>query len=603
MRHDDCHGTSHLSTNRPLRPALFRPLSIVRAGLQLLGPVSARRLDGRAAPPLTAPRRLGVLAYLAIARPHGLHARDTLAALFWPESDPASARHGLRNVLTAVRRALGDPVIVTSGDGLVGVDTSHLECDVRQLRDDLANGRVEEAFARLHGELMQGFHAGGASDFEDWLDAERRHLRDEVLEAARCRIAACRMAGDVEGALAAARRANEFAPDDERVARRLLESLEAVADLGAAEQVFQRLRERLAREYGTQPSAESVVLMHRIRSRRGNVTPAPRPRSSEDAEAYVLCVRGTYLFLRNAANANPEELARCRELFEQALARNPAYASAVSGLANYYALAAARDVIRPFTPTFARAIALSHEALALDPAQSIPHVHFGVHAMYLDGDFERADVEFSIAAALDPSYAEARRFLGICRMASGRAAAGLDDLRAAALLEPQMPTFRNSLGAAYMDVGRRGEAIAEFRAALALDARYGAARERLVRCLEREGQYDEAVAERRRGPNSLEADAFERALRRAGPAGYRQERERELQRLLAAGTERLRAGPPENGGDILIPPELRLALACAELGDMSAALAWAKHAIARRPGQRQWFVGHPDLAPIRAALA
>jgi DNA-binding SARP family transcriptional activator len=36
---------------------------------------------------LQQPKRLGLLAYLAIASPHRFHRRDSLLALFWPELD------------------------------------------------------------------------------------------------------------------------------------------------------------------------------------------------------------------------------------------------------------------------------------------------------------------------------------------------------------------------------------------------------------------------------------------------------------------------------------------------------------------------------------
>jgi DNA-binding SARP family transcriptional activator len=102
--------------------------------LQLLGPVYLRRLDGSPLPrPLTQPRPLAVLAYLALARPRGLHSRDTILALLWPESTQASGRHALRNALHAIRYSLGDDALVTAGDGLVGLDPARVRCDALEL--------------------------------------------------------------------------------------------------------------------------------------------------------------------------------------------------------------------------------------------------------------------------------------------------------------------------------------------------------------------------------------------------------------------------------------------------------------------------------------
>ena len=73
---------------------------------------------------LQQPKRLALLCYLAIARPRGLHRRDTLLALFWPELDQEHARAALRRALYFLRQAIGPEVIPGRGDdgnGIPGV--------------------------------------------------------------------------------------------------------------------------------------------------------------------------------------------------------------------------------------------------------------------------------------------------------------------------------------------------------------------------------------------------------------------------------------------------------------------------------------------------
>ena len=137
--------------------------------LRTLGPVSVD-------PPINGARRLAVLVYLALARPRGLHSRDTLIGLLWPEADQAGGRHSLRNTLHAIRQALGADVIVASGDALVGVDPLRIDCDALALEADLAAGRFEDAIVRYHGELLQGFYVSEAAEFERWLQ-DRQKLR------------------------------------------------------------------------------------------------------------------------------------------------------------------------------------------------------------------------------------------------------------------------------------------------------------------------------------------------------------------------------------------------------------------------------------------
>lgn len=709
--------------------------------LHLLGPVSVTRPDGGDGALLTAPRRLAVLAYLAIARPRGLHSRETLIALLWPEAGAANGRHALRNVLHAIRQALGDEVIVTAGDGLVGVNAAMLDCDVLALEDDLANDRADAALGRYQGELLQGFHISEAPDFERWLDTERRRLLDATLDAAWSRALACRLAGDMDGALAVARRASGLAPDDERALRRLLELFGDVGDHAAAERAFVEFAERLEQEYGVAPAPETKALMDRVRARRAppfaareisslavlsfaqgggvddgddfcdalstalisrlarvprfsvrapivvaryrtdgtdpliagrelgvdavvianvtarsgerpldvrveiirvtdgallhgetfcarreelfslqdgiaraicralEVTPSDEEtrvlptRPTLDDEAYVLYVRGTYLFLRAIPVGDASELNRSLAFFEQALERDPNFAHAYAGLANYYAVAAVRNVLRPFDETFARAIEYSRRALAIDSTLAIPHVHFGVKAMYLDGDWEKAGAEFAMSVALEPSYAEARKFYGIYLGAMGRTSESMHEFREAVRVEPHLALYRNSIAAAQMALGANLEAIDGLRQALTIDPMYGAAHERLIRCYERVGRYEDAVAERRRDDRAGTAQAFANALNRDGANGYLRSRDVELRAMIESTAGRLTDGPPENAADILNPPQLRLALACAELGEWDRARAWEEHACSRRPGQRQWFIAHPELAPIHDGSA
>src|SRR5688572_4721541 len=141
--------------------------------LTTLGTLDLREPDGRVLEPLLAqPKRAAILIYLALARPRGLHQRDSLLALFWPERDQASARKALRQALYFLRAALGDGAIVTIGDAEVGV-SERIWCDVVAMERALEEGRLEEAIALYRGDLLPGFHIDGAPEFAEWLDAER----------------------------------------------------------------------------------------------------------------------------------------------------------------------------------------------------------------------------------------------------------------------------------------------------------------------------------------------------------------------------------------------------------------------------------------------
>jgi DNA-binding SARP family transcriptional activator len=221
-----------------------------------------------------------VLVYLVLARPRGLHSRDTITALLWPEADQTGARHALRNALHGIRQALGE-VIVTAGDGHVGVNRDLISCDAIALEADLAAGMWAEGVARYTGELLQGFHVAEAPEFERWLDAERSRLHDSVYRAAITSAESSRARGDIAGAVVASRQASALAPDDEVSLRRLMEILSVAGDRAGALREFDRFVARADDDYGVQPGPETLQL---ARSLRVAVAPSARAPRTDFAE-------------------------------------------------------------------------------------------------------------------------------------------------------------------------------------------------------------------------------------------------------------------------------------------------------------------------------
>src|SRR5712692_5894467 len=212
-RHQDVTGPSPVAVTLPAPPAPKGPRMIE---FRLLGTLHLTDAEGREVNSLlTRSRRLALLAYLAAAAPRGLHRRDTLLALFWPELDQEHARAALRQALHVVRDALGDDVVVTRGDEEVGLDFDRLWCDVAAFDDAVATGRLGEAFAYYQGHLLEGFFISGAAEFERWLESERARLRQTASRSAHALVEQCEAAGDLPAALEWARRAAQLAPHEE----------------------------------------------------------------------------------------------------------------------------------------------------------------------------------------------------------------------------------------------------------------------------------------------------------------------------------------------------------------------------------------------------
>ena len=140
---------------------------------------------------LSGQKLVALLAYLSLARPHGLHRRDTVVGLLWGELDQERARAALRHAVYRLRRALGADAIVNRGDEDIGVDPAVIRCDAAEFEALIAAGSVAEATALYRGDLLPGFFVAGAPEFERWLDGERARLRTLASSSAWTHAARC----------------------------------------------------------------------------------------------------------------------------------------------------------------------------------------------------------------------------------------------------------------------------------------------------------------------------------------------------------------------------------------------------------------------------
>ena len=103
-----------------------------RIRLTLLGRIDLSDSSGRRNQSvLSQPKRVALLAYLAVEGRNRLVRRDELTGVFWPRRSDRRGRKALRDALYFLRRSLGDDVIVTPGDE-VGLDWDRIECDAAE---------------------------------------------------------------------------------------------------------------------------------------------------------------------------------------------------------------------------------------------------------------------------------------------------------------------------------------------------------------------------------------------------------------------------------------------------------------------------------------
>jgi DNA-binding SARP family transcriptional activator len=240
------------------------------------------------------PKRLALLAYLALEASDGYQQRDTLLALFWPRADREHARRCLRQALFHLRNELGDGVILNRGRDGVALARNRLWCDAVALEQALRARRPREALELYGGDFLPGvFVDEAAGELDEWTERTRRQLRARVVAAAWELIEEESRQQPTLSALELARWARSLAPDDEQGLRRHMALLGRAGDPAAALSAYAQFAKRLRREYDAEPSLESRALVRSLQ--HGRLLRAPwraRPERLPGGESTSRLQRG-----------------------------------------------------------------------------------------------------------------------------------------------------------------------------------------------------------------------------------------------------------------------------------------------------------------------
>ena len=191
-------------------------------------------------------------------------------------------------------------------------------------------------------------------------------------------------------------------------------------------------------------------------------TPAPlRTRRAVDLRAYEFYLRGRSYYYR----FNRHGMAFAAQMFQQALDRDPDYASAWAGLANCAAYA--HIYIERTEAQRELAEACSQKALELDPTLSEAHASRGV-ALSAAGRADEAEAAFETSLRLDPNLYEAAYFYARHCFAAGKPERAIEYFEWAAALRPEDFQAILLVAQAYHSLGVEDEAERARRQGLAL---------------------------------------------------------------------------------------------------------------------------------------
>jgi DNA-binding SARP family transcriptional activator/Tfp pilus assembly protein PilF len=212
---------------------------------------------------LRQPKRLALLAYLAIEGRSGYVRRDRLVGMFWPDSDEAHARHCLAQTLYGLRVAMSEDALQVRGTQEVGLSYGNLWSDVDAFERATREGRLEQALELYRRPLLDGFILPEPA-FEQWVEVARNRLHDLAIDAALSLSRLSAQTSDLSRAVSFARLAARLSPFEEEPVRQWIRLLAQRGDFVGGQRVLEEFRKRLASELEVEPSgalmAEAVAL-------------------------------------------------------------------------------------------------------------------------------------------------------------------------------------------------------------------------------------------------------------------------------------------------------------------------------------------------------
>ena len=211
---------------------------------------------------------LALLVYLAVEQ--GMHSRESLKALLWPESSQSGAAATLRTTLSRLRKALGPvgDILITEG-GNVRFDSNYsVDLDLDWLRISAHEGTPPDELSSIltvdRGEFLEGFSLPDAPAFEDWVSIQRGVCLRQ-LETIYDRLSQHLLSiHDAVMAVETAARWVTRAPLSEQAYRRLMAAQALSGQRPAALLTYHQLQDTLKNELGLQPSRETVLLANNI---------------------------------------------------------------------------------------------------------------------------------------------------------------------------------------------------------------------------------------------------------------------------------------------------------------------------------------------------
>lgn len=314
-----------------------------------------------------------------------------------------------------------------------------------------------------------------------------------------------------------------------------------------------------------------------------DLAPAPVRHYTDNVRAYGLYLKGRYEWNRRTQ----EGVAAGIRYFEQAIAVDPSYALAYTGLADSYALHVDYRSV-PVDEGFRQAKKYALQAIALNDSLAEAHASLAWCRFAYDWDWAAAGQEFRRAIELDPRYASAHQWYAFLLSALGASGESLVEAHTAVELDSGSVSPRRSLGWAYLYARRYEQARYHLERAITMNPNAEETFRVLGVTLALEGKHADAERLLREaaampGAGTYTSASLGYALARAG-------RRDEALALLAELEAHAAVG--------YVSP-VAFATIMLGLGDIERAIDWTERAYDERRGWLAYVNVNPIMDPMR----
>jgi len=212
-------------------------------------------------------------------------------------------------------------------------------------------------------------------------------------------------------------------------------------------------------------------------------------RPAQTTEAYLLYLKGRYSWNKRTEAGFTAAI----DYFNQAIASDPSYAPAYTGIADGYMLLA-EYLALPADVAFPKAREAALKALELD--QNLSEAHASLGAISADQwQWAEAGKELRRAIELNPGYATAHQWYAELLAEQGRSSDAMAEIRAAQEIDPLSPIINSQAARVMLLAGENDAAIEQLRKIQDTDPGFGVADYYLGKAYLRKHSSQQAIAE------------------------------------------------------------------------------------------------------------